>query len=474
LTPDWPACLSGLGREVPVTVRVVTFALVILLLLPGLLAAEARKSVLLVFDEDKDFPGLAIVNRSLRETFRSELKSDVEFYSESLNLSQFRDQGHDVVLRDSFRRKYAGTRLDLIVAVMGPSLDFLLRHGEALFPGVPIVFCGVDPSDLEGRTLSKNVTGVLVKRTYGPTLDVALRLQPDTRNVFVVGGTSKFDRQLQAIARHDFKPFERRAVITYFTTLPMPDLLKTLSTLPPHSVVLYLTVFADGAGRAFVPHEALSLITGAASAPVYVSVDQYVGLGVVGGHVYSLDAHGHHAAEIGLRILRGETPAGIPVIEPDAYRDMFDWRQLQRWGLDERRLPVGSVISFRPPSLWDLYKWYIAGGVGLLLLESALIVGLLVTRAQRRRAQLILAERLQFETLLSEVSAEFVTAPSTALDQRIERMLQRVVETLDLDRAALAERQKGETLSVTNSWTRAGFMPEARGMEDASSPVGAR
>jgi hypothetical protein len=88
------------GREVPVTVRVVTFALVILLLLPGLLAAEARKSVLLVFDEDKDFPGLAIVNRSLRETFRSELKSDVEFYSESLNLSQFRDQGHDVVFVD--------------------------------------------------------------------------------------------------------------------------------------------------------------------------------------------------------------------------------------------------------------------------------------------------------------------------------------------------------------------------------------
>ena len=87
--------------------------------------------------------------------------------------------------------------------MIGPSLDFLLRHGEALFPGVPIVFCGVEPSDLEGRTLSKNVTGVLVKRTYGPTLDVALRLQPDTRNVFVVGGTSKFE------ASHE-RPFRRR------------------------------------------------------------------------------------------------------------------------------------------------------------------------------------------------------------------------------------------------------------------------
>ncbi len=413
-----------------------------------------------MFDEDKDFPGLGMINRSLRETFRSELKTDVEFYSESLSLSQFTDPGHDAVLRDSFRRKYAGTRLDLIVAVMGPSLDFLLRHGPGLFPGVPIVFCGVDPSDLGGRTLGKNVTGVVLKRTFAPTVEAALGLQPDTRTLFVVGGTSTFDRQLQAIARRDLARFEHRVAITYLTALPMGELLKTLSTLPPHSVVLYLTIFADGAGRAFIPHQALAAITGLANAPVYVSVDQYVGAGAVGGHVYSIDAHGQHAAKLGLRILRGDPPARIPVVESAAYRDLFDWRQLQRWGLPETRLPAGSVIHFRPPSLWDRYKWHIAVGAGLLVLQSALIVGLLVARAQRQHAQGILAQRLQFETLMSEVSAEFLTVPSTSVDERIQRMLQRVVEALDLDRATLGERTKGtDTLRVTHSWTRAGFMP---------------
>jgi signal transduction histidine kinase len=458
---------------VPLTVRAVTFAVLILLLLPGPLLARAPRNVLFVFDEDKDLPGLAVINRSLQETLRSELESDVEFYSESLNLSQFSAPGYDAVLRDSFRRKYAGTRLDLVVAVMGPSLEFLLRHGDAVFPGVPIVFCGVDPSDLEGRTLPKNVTGVLVKRAFGPTLDIALRLQPDTASVFVVGGTSKFDRHLQAIARRDFKPFERRAVITFLTTLPMDELLTTLSTLPPHSVILYLTLFADGAGRAFIPHEALSLITGAANAPVYVSLDQYLGSGAVGGHVYSLDAHGRQAAEIALRIMRGEPPASIPVIETAAYRDLFDWRQLHRWRLAERRLRAGSVVSFRPPSFWTLYRWYIAAGAGLLVLQTALIVGLLVTHAQRRRAQRILAARLEFETLLSEVSAGFVTAPSLPVDRLIERMLQRLGETLDLDRAALAERK--ETLRVTHSWTGAGFTPVPTLIEaDAFPWIGAR
>src|SRR5262245_51210885 len=138
----------------------------------------------------------------------------------------------------------------------------------------------------------------------------------------------------------------------------MDDLLKTLSRLPERSVVLYLTLFADGAGRSFIPHEALSLITGAANAPVYASVDQYMGLGVVGGHVYSVSTHGRRAAEMGLGILGGETASSIPIVESADYKNMFDWRQLQRWGIDERRLPSGSLVSFRTPSVWDLYKRY--------------------------------------------------------------------------------------------------------------------
>jgi hypothetical protein len=101
---------------------------------------------------------------------------------------------------------------------MGPSLQFLLRHGEEIFSGTPIVFCGADPSDLQGVTLRPNITGVVVQRVFGPTLELVLRLQPDTRNVVVVGGSSPFDRQLQAMARRDLRPYEGRIPITYLTT----------------------------------------------------------------------------------------------------------------------------------------------------------------------------------------------------------------------------------------------------------------
>lgn len=363
--------------------------------------AAARPQVLLIFDEDKDLPGLAVINRNLQQVLRDELDQRVEFYSESLHMSQFNDADYEDVLLEYFRRKYEGRQIDLIIAVMEPSLDFLLRHAKTLFAGAPIVFCGANPLDLESMTLPENVTGVLVKRNLAPTLDIALRLQPDTRNVFVVGGTSRFDQQVYALARRDLQPYQGRVKIAWLTDLPMERLLTEVADLPSGSVVYYLTLFADGAGEAFIPHEALTRIAGAANAPVYVAVDQYVGRGAVGGHVYSVADLGQQAASIGVRILRGAAPSSIPVVSVSAHRNLFDWRQLARWQIDERWLPPNSEVEYRPVSVWYLYKWYILAGGALFLLQSALVVGLFVSRAQRRRA-----ERLRGESEERRLRAE--------------------------------------------------------------------
>ena len=350
-------------------------------------SVHAEPQVLIVFDEDKDLPGLAIINSNLQQVLRSQLQEPVEIYTESLNLSRFNNPDYPDALEQYFQRKYQDRRPDLIVAVMEPALDFLIRRADTLFRGVPIVFCGADPLDVEAMSLPDNVTGVVMKRSFAPTLDVALRLQPATRNVFVVGGSSRFDRHLQAIARRDLQRFEKRVHFTWLTEQSRPQLLSELSALPADSVIYYLTVFADQTGEAFVPHEVLSDIARAANAPVYVAVDQYVGRGAVGGSVYSVADLGQQAAAMGIRILRGEAPSHIPVTSGGSYRNLFDWRQLDRWGLDQDLLPADSQVENEPASIWYLYKGYILGGAALFLLQTGLVVGLLVSRAQRRRAE---------------------------------------------------------------------------------------
>jgi len=351
-------------------------------------AAQKPKRILILYDENKDdFPGLARTDRSMREAFRAAL-GEVEIYSESMNLSLSRRAGYDSQLARFYRSKYSGSTPDLIIAVMEPALDFLLRHADRIFPRVPIVFASIDASTIEGKRLPGNVTGVLLKRSYSPTLEIALRLQPDTRQVFVVGGgASPFDQLLQTLVRRDLRPFEGRVQVNYLFGMAMDSLLARLSSLPAHSIILYLSMLTDGSGRRFVPADALSSIVAAANAPVYVFLEQYVGLGAVGGNVYSYQAHGAHVAALGLQILRGASPASLPMRELGAQVNLFDARQLRRWNLNEARLPLGSVIRNQESSVWALYRWYIIGAIALLLTQGALIGGLLLARARQRRAE---------------------------------------------------------------------------------------
>ena len=97
-------------------------------------------------------------------------------------------------------------------------------------------------------------------------------------------------------------------------------------------------------------------------------------------------------ANVALRVLQGEAPESIPVRHVDANVTQFDWRQLQRWGISESRLPAGSIVRFREPSLWDQYKFYVVGATSVLLLQTALIAGLLVQRVRRRRVESALRE----------------------------------------------------------------------------------
>ena len=365
-----------------------------LLLLLAAIAANGQsqntgveKNVLVIYDEQTVLPGLAILDQSIRSTLGADTATKINVYSEGMDLSRLDHGSYDQFLSDYYKEKYSRKKLDVVIAVLGPSLRFALAHIEEIAPGTPIVFCGVDRRELEQLSLRSNVTGVLVKRDFKGTLDVALQLQPDTRQVVFIAGTSTFDKYVLEQAAQELKPYENKLKFTYLTDLPLNTILREVSQLPPNTIILCSTVFRDGAGATYVPHDVTSQISQTANVPVYGFVDQYLGRGIVGGHLYSFEAHGSKAAELALRVLRGETASNIPIIEAAASLDMFDARQLQRWNISEQRLPPNSIVRFKDPSFWEQYKWYIIGLVAAVILEALLIAGLLILRSRRRQAE---------------------------------------------------------------------------------------
>ena len=366
---------------------------VMCLLRPVAGAQSPQKTVLVLIPLQRGSSMSLDIDDTIRTVLNDGLAGHLDYYTEYLDVARFPEPDYQSAVRDFFRRKYARQTFDLVVATTDVTLDFVKAYRDELFPAAAVVSGVSSPAaDLSTPRAGPWATGVVLPVDLKRTIDVAIQLQPDIRDVFVVSGASDTDRGYQDLARAQFRAYDGRLRFTYSSGLAIEDLLRQVSVLPQHTIVYFLSFFDDGHDSKFDELKALDQVAAVANVPTYVWIDTRMGHGSVGGSVFSVEFAAGALANVALRILKGESPERIPVREIDAHVTQFDWRQLQRWGISEARLPAGSLVRFREPSVWDQYKLYIVGAIGVLLWQTGLIVGLLVQRVRRRRVEGALRE----------------------------------------------------------------------------------
>jgi PAS domain S-box-containing protein len=175
----------------------------------------------------------------------------------------------------------------------------------------------------------------------------------------------------------------------------LTEILSDVARLPRDTIVFYVVVRRDTAGKTYNPGDVATKIVEASTAPVYAVNELWLPSGITGGRLFSPGEQGRQAGELVLRVLNGENPDDIPLVEAAANRYLFNWQTLRRFGLNEARLPAGSEVRFRQPSQWEVYKWEIIGVAGVIALQSALIIGLMLQHRRLHRAKLDLAKSEQ-------------------------------------------------------------------------------
>jgi PAS domain S-box-containing protein len=349
-------------------------------------ASQDPRLVLLIYGDQKDLPMNLIVDGRLRSIFREKLNDGVDLFSEYLDVSRFPDKRSRRRLLEFLHDKYAAQGLDLIVVIDVAALDQVLLHREWFFPATPVVFCCVTEAEYKARRIAPGVQGTPAKLDYGPTLELALGFHPRTRRVVVIAGASKEDADTLADIRRDFQAFGGKAEFCYLIELPMADLQHQVSQ-SGDTIIIYTNISQDGAGKHLVPREGLVQVAQVASVPIYGYYDSYLGHGIVGGLMASFEIEATNAAHLGLRILAGEKPEDLSATEATSCAYLFDWRQLKRWGISEENVPPGSLVRFREPGFWDLYRWHVISVLSIGAIQAVLILGLLVQRARRSRAE---------------------------------------------------------------------------------------
>jgi ABC-type uncharacterized transport system substrate-binding protein len=357
-------------------------------------ATESRqeKRVLILFSNQSDLPAYLPVEQGIKSSLKAGHEFHIEYFIEYMDYYRNPDPAYIQFLLDSYQHKFSNHKIDLVIAYSAPALSFVIAHGNDLIPHTPVVFSGILREQLKGLNLSPMVTGVLTDIDYAGVLETALRIHPQTRHVAIVNGGSETDLLLEKEFREALAPYAKRLDFIYLTRLPMGDIVKKIRNLPEHSVVLYYILLRDGEGKSFIPQEVASILAEAANAPVYGCLDTYLGHDIVGGRLTSFEMTGVKAGEMALRILRGEKPSDIPMMGQGTTIDMFDWRQLKRFNLREDRLPPGSEIRYRVPSIWDEHRGKIIGAMALMAIQAALIFGLIANPRRRRLAEKPLTE----------------------------------------------------------------------------------
>lgn len=356
-------------------------------------AQSTSHSILMIDQSDVRGPFYYNIFSAFRSTINARSKSPATIYVESLDFSRFTGPEYEESLQRHFRVKYREKPIDVIIAIGDASLEYVLRWRSTLWSSSPVAFAMVDETNVARLNPAGDVTGLTMKFDFADAITAARAVVPDLKRIVVVGD----HWENQTVFRHwknQISTIASDVEISELTGLIMRELRRRVATLPDHTAIVYTAIYSDGEGTYYPPADALALIVETANRPVVVPADTNIGRGSIGGFVIIPSLIGQSAGELALRILNGESAATIPVHPGNFVRPVFDWRQMQRWGVRESSLPPGSEIRFREVAAWDQYRDQIFLAGAAILFQAALIAWLLFERHRRHRAEIVMRDTM--------------------------------------------------------------------------------
>jgi signal transduction histidine kinase len=350
------------------------------------------KSVLILDPSAVGGPFYPAIFTAIESAMRAGSRRPISFFYEKLDLSRFNGPAYLESLRAHHRIKYRDRPIDVIIALGSAPLEYVLQARTEVWPGIPIVFAMVDEPTRARLTIPGDVTGSVIKLRLRDMVATAHAVVPGLKRIAVVGDRWELVPSHRHLEEEIAAGVDNLEIINLIG-LPMIELRKRVAALPDDAAIIYTSIYSDGAGVHFPPVEALARLAETANRPIVVSVETFVGRGAIGGFVMSPQSIGRSTGQLASRILEGGPIPGIRISEEDV-TPIFDWHQLQRWNVDESMLPRGSELRFRPITVWEQYRLQIIATGVVLLLQTALIIGLMHERRRRRTAELEATKRL--------------------------------------------------------------------------------
>jgi PAS domain S-box-containing protein len=447
-----PRPLHGRPRPAAWTL-VARFAWALLLCSPLPPAAAAgpdgTAQVLVLSAYHQGYPWTDSLMRGIGKVF-DEGEPRVQLLIEQMDTQQHPQAMLFPLLQRLYESKYAAAPPDLIITADNSALEFLLAVRSRLFPGIPVVFVGINNFRDEMLAGHGGITGVVENVDWADMLRLIQHVHPQAGRVVVVhdrlpSGTANLLAFRDAVQQVPGLP-----PVVELTGLSPQELTQSLAAQPPGTVVIRSHYFRDeSTGRTLSSPQTLALLSSNPQLPVYTPWGHETWAGhVLGGVVVNGQVHGEVAARMAQRILRGESADSIAIVRKSPNVPMFDHALLARFGLQPGNLPPGSLVINGPEPMSEQERTLLIIGSGVLLVLTALVIALSSSVLQRRKAEGALRK---LSLAVEQSPASFII---TNLAPQIEYVNDTFVRTSGYTRAEVLGRnpsmlQSGNTPQAT-------------------------
>jgi signal transduction histidine kinase len=367
------------------------------------LGARVDHAILMISLDD---PGQMHVQQIVQgfQEILAEVRLPPLLYLEFFDQVRFAQTAYPEEFYQWLHRKYRDRRVDVIVAVQQRTLQVLAAQPDSPWHRLPVVYSSLGDLTIDISKSLPMATGVIRENNFPAALRTIKTLLPDTKRIALIygGSAAEQERNLWFVPQVTEAGFD----VVNLSGLKMDDLLARVAQLPAGTVPFFLEFQADITGRSFTHSRACELIAAAANRPLFALFRHYFGCGVVGGPLTDFVEVGRLTARHAVKRLGSESAATVTVPLAQYAPLVFDARQLTRWRFAESRLPAGSTVLFRKPSLWRDYRREVIAAVTVAVVQTLLIVVVLLERRRRGRAQVALSKSfLQLQDLAGRLVA---------------------------------------------------------------------
>ncbi|MFO7978074.1 MAG: PAS domain S-box protein [Bacteroidales bacterium] len=373
------------------------FALFLCLYHTGWTKQEDQQKVLVIHSYHSSFAWTDNITRGIDSAF-SQTVPQASLTVEFLDSKRKFTPGYQEKIKEVLAHKFKDDYFDMIILSDDDARDFMLRYGEEIFPGVPVVFCGINDYEGQGGNNGSPMSGVLEKIDFNGTMDLAVDFFPGTRQVIVVGDHTRTSKDLAAMVMQQGKKDYPEMEFILMNDMPLDQIIARTNAIKQPAIIILLPYTTCTDGKIIPPELAVERLSQENHLPLFGFWDFMFPHGVLAGKVVSGFQQGYHAAVIAIDILQGEKALGEVKEENPTYI-YLDHAQLKKYDIPKSSWPQPATIVNEPPDFITRYRSSLLIILGLLVLGSIFI---LIMFIYQRRIKKALGDQLAFQHTLMD------------------------------------------------------------------------